>query len=62
MLITGDSDSSFFGGDGDELFSSDEAEAVLLSAAYTANVHPGFNPRFVARLYDFPFPGNVIME
>lgn len=47
MLISGDPDNSFFGGDGDNFLNSTETRAVLLSAAYTANVHPGFNPRCV---------------
>ena len=47
MVIEGDRDNRFFGGDGDNLLNSTEVEGVLLSAAYTANVHPGYNPRYV---------------
>ena len=49
MVIVGDRDNRFFGGDGNNLLSSTEADAVLLSAAYTANVHPGYNPRYEVR-------------
>ena len=49
VLITADQNSSFFGGDGDEFLSLQEARAVLLSAGYTASARPGFNPRFVVQ-------------
>ncbi len=47
MIVNGDSNSRLFGGDNDNLLSFSEAEAVLITAGYTANTHPGFNPRYV---------------
>ena len=46
MIVTSDPDAQFFGGDADDIFSFADAMAVLLSAGYVANVHPGFDSRY----------------